>query len=119
MATVTRPIRAVTVTRPTQGGYGNQYGNQAGNQAQNPNLYSGYKAPKQRHTGRRIIISLVVVLGLLVALDFGAKAFAESEAATQIQKHGFPKKPSVVIAGFPFLTQVITRHFNKITISCC
>ena len=54
---------------------------------------------------------------MLVALDFGAKAFAEGEAASQIQKHGFPKKPSVAIAGFPFLTQVITRHFNEITIN--
>jgi hypothetical protein len=112
-----------------QGGYGNQgqgnqaqgnqggYGNQYGNQGQSPNLYSNNQVPKRRHTGRRIVISLVVVLALLVALDFGAKAFAEGEAASQIQKHGFPKKPSVVIAGFPFLTQVISRHFDQITIS--
>jgi hypothetical protein len=53
---------------------------------------------------------------LLVGLDFGAKAFAENEAAAQIQKHGFPTKPTVLIAGFPFLTQVITRHFDQITI---
>jgi hypothetical protein len=90
--------------------YGN-YGNQA------PNMYSGYQAPvKQRHTGRRVLTWVIVILVVLVALDFGAKAFAENEAAIQIQKQGFPKKPSVGIAGFPFLTQVITRHFDKITI---
>jgi LmeA-like phospholipid-binding len=90
--------------------YGN-YGNQA------PNMYSGYQLPqKQRHTGRRVVTWIIVVLVLLVALDFGAKAFAENEAAVQIQKQGFPRKPSVLIAGFPFLTQVITRHFDKITI---
>ena len=54
---------------------------------------------------------------LLVGLDFGAKAFAESQAATQIQKQGFPKKPSVSIAGFPFLTQAISRNFHQVTIS--
>lgn len=92
--------------------YGN-YGNYAD---QPPNMYAGYQAPKQRHTGRKVIIWLLVVLALLVALDFGAKAFAENEAAAQIQKQGFPKKPTVLIAGFPFLTQVISRHFDQITI---
>ena len=92
--------------------YGNQsYGNQA------PNSYGGYQAPRRRRrTGRKLLITLVVVLALLVGLDFGAKAFAENEAAAQIQKHGFPKKPTVLIGGFPFLTQVITRHFDQVTI---
>ena len=88
------------------------YGNYANQQ---PNMYSGYQARK-RHTGRRVVISLIVVLALLIGLDFGAKAFAENEAAIQIQKQGFPKKPTVLIAGFPFLTQVISRHFDQITI---
>jgi hypothetical protein len=87
------------------------YGNQA------PNMYSGYRVSrKRRHTGRNLLISLICLLALLVGLDFGARAFAENEAAVQIQKHGFPKKPTVLIAGFPFLTQVITRHFDQITI---
>ncbi|HEX9064779.1 MAG TPA: DUF2993 domain-containing protein [Streptosporangiaceae bacterium] len=76
-----------------------------------------YQAPAKRSRTTKIVIWVVAVLVLLVALDFGAKIFAESEAATQIQKQGFPKKPSVSIAGFPFLTQVITRNFHQITIS--
>lgn len=76
-----------------------------------------YQAPKRSSRGRKALIWIIVVLVLLVGLDFGAKAFAESEAASQIQKQGFPKKPSVSIAGFPFLTQVITRDFHQITIS--
>ena len=92
--------------------YGN-YGNYANQQ---PNMYAGYQAPKRRRTGRKVIIWLIIVLALLVGLDFGAKAFAQNEAAAQIQKQGFPKKPTVLIAGFPFLTQVITRHFDQITI---
>jgi hypothetical protein len=75
-----------------------------------------YQPPKRRR-GRKALIWVISVVVLLVALDFGAKAFAESRAATQLQKQGFPKKPSVSIAGFPFLTQVITRNFHQITIS--
>jgi len=76
-----------------------------------------YQAPKKRSGGRKALIWVISILVVLVALDFGAKAFAQSEAATQIQKQGFPKKPSVSIAGFPFLTQVITRNFDQVTIS--
>jgi hypothetical protein len=79
-------------------------------------LYN-YQAPKRSSRGRKAVIWIVVVLALLVGLDFGAKAFAESQAATQIQKQGFPTKPSVSIAGFPFLTQVISRDFHQVTIS--
>jgi LmeA-like phospholipid-binding len=75
-----------------------------------------YQPPKRRR-GRKALIWVISVLVLLVVLDFGAKAFAESQAATQIQKQGFPKKPSVSIAGFPFLTQVISRDFEQVTIS--
>ena len=75
-----------------------------------------YQPPKRRR-GLKALIWAISVLVLLVGLDFGAKAFAESQAATQIQKQGFPKKPSVSIAGFPFLTQVISRNFHQVTIS--
>lgn len=60
---------------------------------------------------------MIVVLGLPVGADFAAKAFAQSKIATQIQKQGFPTKPSVSIAGFPFLTQVISHNLQQITIS--
>jgi len=75
-----------------------------------------YQPPK-RSRGRKALIWVIVILVVLVGVDFGAKAFAESEAATQIQKQGFPKKPDISIAGFPFLTQVITRDFHQVTIS--
>ena len=76
-----------------------------------------YQAPPKRSGARKAVIWIVAIIVVLVALDFGAKAFAESEAASQIKKQGFPKKPGVSIAGFPFLTQVITRDFHQITIS--
>lgn len=76
-----------------------------------------YQAPPKRSGARKAVIWIVAIIVVLVALDFGAKAFAESEAASQIQKQGFPKKPGVSIAGFPFLTQVITRDFHQVTIT--
>lgn len=76
-----------------------------------------YQPPKKRSAGRKALIWVIAILVVLVGLDFGAKAFAESEAGSQIQKQGFPKKPDVSIAGFPFLTQVITRNFHQVTIS--
>lgn len=75
------------------------------------------RTPKKRNRGRKVAIWIAAVLVVLVGLDFGAKAYAESKAATEIQQRGFPTKPNVSIAGFPFLTQVITRHFEQITIT--
>jgi hypothetical protein len=84
--------------------------------------YTGYEdaAParaRRRHPLRTVIIVVIVILGLLVALDFGARAFAENKMASEIQQQGFPKKPSVSINGFPFLTQVISRDFKNIQVS--
>jgi LmeA-like phospholipid-binding len=84
--------------------------------------YTGYEdtAPagtRRRHPLRTTIIVVIVLLGLLVALDFGARAFAENKMASEIQQQGFPKKPSVSINGFPFLTQVISRDFKDIQVS--
>jgi hypothetical protein len=78
----------------------------------------GYgRAVRRRHPLRTTIIVVIVLLALLVALDFGARAFAEKEVAAQIQKQGFPKRPDVSIEGFPFLTQVISRNFQDVQLS--
>jgi len=66
---------------------------------------------------RNTVITVVVVLGLLVAADFTAKALAENVLASEIKSHGFPKKPDISIQGFPFLTQVATEHFQQIDLS--
>ncbi len=84
--------------------------------------YTGYEddAPvraRRRHPLRTVIIVLIVLLGLLVALDFAARAIAQNKVASEIQQQGFPKKPSVSIQGFPFLTQVISHDFKDILIS--
>jgi hypothetical protein len=89
-------------------------------QSQPPPQPPQFYQPTGRRGGgclRKLIIGLVVLIILLVAGDFAAKAVAENVVASEIQKQGFPKKPSVSIAGFPFLTQVIGRNFKQVTIS--
>jgi hypothetical protein len=86
-------------------------------------MVSGYPAGAPTRGGRRrrpmrtVLIIVIVLLGLLVAADFVAKAFAQDKLASEIQSHGFPKKPGVSIAGFPFLTQLAGRNFRRVTIS--
>lgn len=84
--------------------------------------YTGYEdaSPvrrRRRHPLRTTIIVLIVLLGLLVAADFAARAYAQNKMASEIQQQGFPKKPDVSINGFPFLTQVISRDFKNIQVS--
>jgi hypothetical protein len=76
-------------------------------------------APRRRRGGclRTVIIGVVVLVILLVAADFIAKAVAQNVAASQIQKDGFPKKPSVTFEGFPFLTQVAAHDFHQVRFS--
>jgi LmeA-like phospholipid-binding len=75
--------------------------------------------PRRRRGGclRAAIIGVVVLVILLVAADFIAKAVAQNVAASQIQKDGFPKKPSVSFEGFPFLTQVAAHDFHQVKFS--
>src|SRR5450755_4717005 len=72
---------------------------------------------RRRSRGRKWLVWIVVIVVVLVGLDFGAKTLAESKIASQIQSNGFPAKPSVSIAGFPFLTQAAARDIHQITIS--
>jgi hypothetical protein len=80
---------------------------------------SGAQAPRRRRGGclRTLIIAVVVVAILLVAADFIARAVAQNVAASQIQQQGLPKKPSVTIEGFPFLTQVASRDLHQVRFS--
>ena len=75
------------------------------------------RPPKRRHRGRRWLIALIVLILVLVAIDFGAKAFAENAIATKIDSSGLGTKPSVGIEGFPFLTQVASRDLSQIDIN--
>jgi hypothetical protein len=79
---------------------------------------TGYDGPaRRRHPVRVIVIVVAVLAAVLVAADFAARAFAESKTASEIQQRGLPKKPSVDIEGFPFLTQVAARNIRDIQIA--
>jgi hypothetical protein len=81
-------------------------------------------APRLRRSGRRrtrrwmmAVFTVVVLLVLLVIGDRVANAITENAFASQFQSQGVPVKPAVNIEGFPFLTQLAAKDFNKIDIS--
>src|ERR1700745_2773183 len=80
----------------------------------------GAPAPPRRpaRKGPWVVLGIVLVLAVLfVVLDRVAVAYAENQAAKQMQSQGFPAKPDVTIKGFPFLTQVAARRLNDVHIT--
>jgi hypothetical protein len=80
------------------------------------------RGPRRR--GRRrvrrsvmAVFTIIVILILLVIGDRVALAVTENQFASSFQSNGFPVKPSVTIEGFPFLTQLAAKDFNKVDIS--
>lgn len=65
----------------------------------------------------RWVIALVVIVAVLVGLDFAARAEAESVLASKIEQQGLTSKPDVTIDGFPFLTQVASKDFRRVTVT--
>jgi hypothetical protein len=72
---------------------------------------------RTRRRGLGWLVTLMVVVALLVATDFAARAFAENTLATKIEQRGLSVKPNVTIGGFPFLTQAASKHFGQVSIS--
>lgn len=67
---------------------------------------------------RGLLITLVVVVALLVALDRIGDVVAERYAADTIQSsQHLPHRPGVDITGFPFLTQLASSNFDDIIVS--
>lgn len=67
---------------------------------------------------RRLIITLLILIGVLVAADFAAAAVAESAVSRQMREQiGLVDDPSVRINGFPFLIQAISGHYHSVDIS--
>ena len=96
---------------PGPGSAGQGPGQQGtGNQGPDP-------GPRHGHALRNTIIVVVALLVVLVALDRLAVFFVQGKIASEIQDQGFPSKPDVSVQGFPFLTQVISRHFQDVQIS--
>lgn len=67
---------------------------------------------------KKLAISLVVLLGLLVAADFGAAAYAESQVSKELRGQlQTPEEPDVSIHGFPFLTQVVQGDYGDVEVT--
>ena len=67
---------------------------------------------------RKLLIVVIILAGLLVAADRIGVVVADHEIASRIQSaYQLPSKPSVSVHGFPFLTQVVSGHYNQIDVS--
>jgi hypothetical protein len=66
------------------------------------------------------VIVVAIVAGLVAVVliaDRVAVICAQDRVAARLEDRGFPAKPRVTIAGFPFLAQVAARRLNKVVIS--
>jgi hypothetical protein len=86
-------------------------------------LATGKRARARRTDGngdpdvQKLVIVVLVVMGLVVAADFGAAAVAEYQLAKQLKEQfGLASDPSVRINGFPFLTQALGGRYSAIDI---
>ncbi len=67
--------------------------------------------------GGVIVVAIVaVLLAVVLVADRVAVIHAEHRVARRIGDRGFSAEPHVIIAGFPFLTQVAARRLNKVVI---
>jgi len=66
---------------------------------------------------KKLLITLVVVVGLLVGADFGARAVAESMGAKTLAEQSDVSNPDIDIHGFPFLTQAIKGTYEHVTLT--
>jgi hypothetical protein len=63
----------------------------------------------------KLVITFIVVVGLLVVADFGAKAVAEGQVSKQMRARlQLQEDPQVTINGFPFLYQAATGDFSDV-----
>lgn len=67
---------------------------------------------------KKAAIVLVVMIGLLVAADFGAAAIAEYQVAKRLRGNlNLPEDPAVRINGFPFLLQAFAGDYRDVDVS--
>jgi hypothetical protein len=64
---------------------------------------------------RRVLIVLAILVVILVAADFGLKAFAQDQVGKQIQTSlDLERRPGVSLGGFPFLYHLLAGSFPTI-----
>ncbi|WP_243769857.1 DUF2993 domain-containing protein [Amycolatopsis acidicola] len=79
---------------------------------------SSGQGKRRGRRARRIIVSLVVLVGVLVAADFGLAAYAEHTVSQKAREQlKLTDDPSVTIHGFPFTTQAVSGDYSHISLS--
>lgn len=73
---------------------------------------------RTKRRGRRLAVSAVVVVLLLVVADRVAAQIASTAAVSQIvqKSQGLTRKPTVSFGGFPFLNQVAVGKYTDISV---
>jgi hypothetical protein len=67
---------------------------------------------------RRLLVALLVLVTLLVVADRVAAVAAERVVAERIQAdQHLSHRPDVTIRGFPFLTQLVSGHYDRVDLS--
>jgi len=69
---------------------------------------------------RKLLITLVILAGVLVAADYGLRLYSQSVVADELQTSlKLSEKPSVSFGGWPFITHVISGDLPsaKVTVS--
>lgn len=67
---------------------------------------------------RKAIIALLVLVGLLVAADFGVAAAAEQQVSKRMRAElGLTNDPAVRINGFPFVAQAASGDYPDVVIT--
>ena len=66
----------------------------------------------------RKLLALLLLLVLLVVVDRSAAGYAGRTLATELQRSGgLDARPSVVVDGFPFLTQAMAGRYGRIEVA--
>lgn len=76
-------------------------------------------APRKRRskTVRRLVITLIVLIGLLVVADFSAAAIFEYQVSKRARdQFDLSDDPSVKVGGFSFLAQAVSGEYGHVTI---
>lgn len=72
----------------------------------------------RRRWVRGLLVTVVVLAGLFVAADRLAVTYAQDRAAQRIKtSQELSAAPAVDIKGFPFLTQVLDRRLDEVTVT--
>src|SRR5205823_3663640 len=67
---------------------------------------------------RRLVVSLVVIAGLLVAADFGLRLYSEHVVAKEVQRSlHLSERPSVSFGGWPFVPHAMSGNLPSATVT--